>query len=192
MIQYLWSLSYIRNFNLKINFKTLEMKLRIVGLSMLMTLGVIASIAQDTFSDEELNKYATVLKWVDQGKTEIVEFIKTSVKENEILASSKYNSLSKADKAGDVSTVEATLEELEAYNTIKGGIDTMKSELSANSKEKILSIIGANLYNRLKKSLKTDTELKARYQAIYDGLNSDEMEEVEESEKSEESEDKAG
>ena len=154
------------------------MKVRIIGLMAIISLSFTA-MAQETFTDEELGKYATVMKWVDQEKAGIVEFVKTSVADNELLSGAKYNSLSKADKAGDVTTVEATAEELEAYMVIKEGKDKRSTELSTTSKEKILSDIGAGLYNRLKKALKTDEEVKARYQAIFDSLESTEMEESE-------------
>ncbi|MCP4458228.1 MAG: hypothetical protein GY816_09435 [Cytophagales bacterium] len=147
------------------------MNLRLVGLSLLITLGV-ATTAQESYTDEELNKYATVMKWVDQEKAGIIEYINSSVKDNEILSGAKYNSISKADKAGDLSSVDATQEEIEEYNKIKEGTNKKKAELSAASKNKIMSEIGAGLYNRLKKALKADENIKARYQAIYDSLES--------------------
>ena len=151
------------------------MNLRIAGLGLLITLVTIESIAQETFTDEELTKYANLMRWVDQEKKVIVDFISTTVKENENLSGAKYNGLSKADRAGDVTTVEATTEELEAYNGIKEATDKKRAELSADSKEKIMSDLGANLYNRLKKTLKTDEVIKARYQAIYETLKSEEI-----------------
>ncbi len=154
------------------------MNLRLVGLSLLITLGT-ASTAQESYTDEELNKYATVMNWVDQEKSSIIEFIKTSVKENEILSATKYNSLSKADKTGDIGSVDATQEEIQEYNIIKEGANKKKAELSAASKDKIMSDIGAGLYNRLKKALKTDEALKARYQSVIDSLESEGIEDSE-------------
>lgn len=129
------------------------------------------AIAQDTeFTDEDLTKYATVMKWAADEKKSMGTTYNGWIKESEAIKSAKFSELKKAEKAGTLSDVEATTEELEAYNEIQ----TKYSEMTAAFKEtytgKIKSDIGAGLYNKLKKALKSDENVKARYDAIYAAL----------------------
>jgi len=156
------------------------MKLRIVGLGMLMILGTISVLAQDTFSDEDLNKYATVMKWAAGEKVKMSAAVSAAVKESEVVSGAVYNKLSKAIKAGDVNSTDATQEEVDGFIAIQENTENSKAEFKIVYIEKIGSDIGNGLYNRLKKALKSDDEVKARYQAIFESI---EMEETDESEK---------
>ena len=153
------------------------MNLRIVGLCLLITLGTIESIAQKTFTDEELTKYATVMKWAESQKNSMGANVSAAVKVNEALSGTAFNKLYKAFKAGNVNGTDATQDEVDAFMVIQSDTDKSKVEFKTTYTEKIKSDIGAGLYNRLKKALKTDEDIKARYHVIYDGLASDEANE---------------
>ncbi|RED94372.1 hypothetical protein [Marinoscillum furvescens] len=140
--------------------------------------GVLSLRAQDetTFTDEELQTYASVMVWAEQEKAALSSIVSDSVAiwlEESPLDNAKYNELSKADKKDDLASVEATPEQVEAYKEVKARI----AEKTANFKEtyvgKIKGDIGAGLYNKLKAALKKDEEVKERYQAIYEELKAE-------------------
>ena len=153
------------------------MNLRIAGLCLLITLGTIKSIAQETLTDEELTKYATVMNWAKKQTTKMSKDVSAAVKADESLSGTAYKKISKAFKAGDANSTDATQAEVDAFMVIQNNTDKSKAEFKVVYVEKIGSDIGNGLYNRIKKALKTDDDVKARYQAIYDGLQAQEEEE---------------
>ncbi len=141
-------------------------------------------IAQDeevSFTDEDLTKYATVMKWAEDEKAKMGKEVGVWVKENEALSGTMYKELKAADKKGTMDDVEATDEEKAAYADIKQRTEDSKTAFKETYTAKIKDDIGAGLYNKLRKALKADEELKARYDAIYAGLE-EVVEETEETE----------
>ncbi|MEO9475624.1 MAG: hypothetical protein ABJG41_08815 [Cyclobacteriaceae bacterium] len=149
------------------------MKKFLVG--MFFSLSLVGAKAQDdvTFTDEELTTYATVMVWAEQEKKNLGSLVSDSVAiwiENTPLTSGKYMDLSRADKKGDLESVEASEEELTVFNEVQTKIDDKKAAFKETYVGKIKEDIGAGLYNKLKKALKNDADLKARYDAVYDGI----------------------
>ena len=154
---------------------------------LLVFLGIATMImaqdaAEQTYSDEDLTKYATVMKWAkDQQSTlstRVSDSLTIWIGEYEGFTASLYNSFSKAASVDDV---EASAELKEAYQAIAARLDAKTEKLKAEFKEtyvtKIKEDIGAGLYNNLKKALKADADLNARYEAILDSLDNEESEE---------------
>ncbi|MFY0600557.1 MAG: hypothetical protein JXR03_12875 [Cyclobacteriaceae bacterium] len=150
------------------------MKKMLVGV--VMVLSLFSAKAQDevSYTDEDLTKYATVMVWAEAERGALKATVKDSVgiwlDEGDVLARSKYNELSKAKKANKLEEVEASEEELSVFTDIQSRIDTKKSSFKENYTLKIKEDIGAGLYNKLKRSLKSDAEVKERYDAIYNAL----------------------
>ena len=137
----------------------------------MMILAVCASaIAQDEFSDEDLTKYATVMKWAQQEKAKMSKAVSAMVNGNEKLPVKAYKSLKAAEKAGDITTAEATEEEAAEYMRITEAANVLKADFTTVYKDKLKGDIGASLYNKLKAALKADEALKARYDAILEGI----------------------
>lgn len=137
-----------------------------------LTLSVVSLKAQDeaTFTDEDLTKYATVMVWADQEKSKMADSVEFWVKSNDKITGTSYNVLSKAKKKGALEEAEATEEEKTEFNIIQENIEGQKAAFKEVYVGKIKSDIGAGLYNRLKKSLKSDEEVKGRYEIIYQEL----------------------
>lgn len=141
-------------------------------LMVLMLAGIFAVKAQEekAYTDEELETYATVMVWAETEKANLSNLVRDSVEvwlEDEELTNTKYNELSKADKAGKLEEVEATEEELATYQDIKSRIEGKTEKFKEEYVSKIKEDIGAGLYNRLRKDLKSDEDVVARYEAIY-------------------------
>ena len=155
------------------------MKLRIVGLMGLFFLGSQMVFSQGTleFSDDDLTKYATVMKWAEKETAALSQKVSDLVKSNELLSASAYNTLSKAQKSGeDLRATGVEENEIVEFEKVAEATEALKEAFNGVYKEKILSDIGASLYNSLKKALKTDNDVKARYEAIFNSLNEEDEE----------------
>lgn len=142
-------------------------------MTLALVLGVsFGAFSQDKegFTNEDLTKYATVMKWADDTKKQMGKDVGTWVKESEGLSGTKYKELSAANKKGTLEEAEATEEEMTIFKGILDKTETAKAEFKETYTTKIKEEIGAGLYNRLRKELKADAELKSRYDAIYAGL----------------------
>ncbi len=149
------------------------MKVRSMLFGAMTMLFSTAIIAQDVegFTDEELTKYAKVMKWAEEGTAQLQQYLTDGVNASEVLSAASYNTLSKALKADeDLTTSGVSEAEIAVFTALMDDIDQKKEAFTAEYKEKIVAEIGVSLYNRLKKALNTDAEVKARYEAIFDGL----------------------
>ena len=149
------------------------MKLKIVGLMGLLFCGMLLKAQESvTFTDEELTKYALVMKWAEIETAALSQKVADLVNNNESLSASAYNTLSRAQKAGeDLRSTDIEEAEIVEFEKVAATTETLKEEFSATYKEKILSDIGASLYNSLKRALKSDADVSNRYESILASLN---------------------
>lgn len=141
--------------------------------------------AQDeaSFTDEELTKYATVMVWAQMEKEQMTETYNDWINNDETLEAARFVKIKSAN--GDsvkLQEIEVTDEELVAFEQIQVNYDSMTASFIDVYKGKIKEDIGAALYNRLRKAMRGDADLKARYQAVYDGLMSEQTATEEEDE----------
>lgn len=133
-------------------------------LALVMVLSVSA-FAQDEITDEELSNYVRVMAEIDTMKVEMKAKTNDLVKENELMDKGRtFNAIKKAD--GDsvaLAELEVTPEQITAYEEIAAEIDQMTSDFKENYTSLIKDDLGAGIYNKIKKALKSDDELKARY-----------------------------
>lgn len=130
---------------------------------------------EETFTDEDLTKYATVMVWAEEEKANLGSVVSDSVSiwiEDTPLETGKYIELSNADKNDELASVEASEEELAVYNDVQQRIEDKKANFKEVYVSKIKDEIGAGLYNNLRKALKTDEELKLRYDEVYASIES--------------------
>lgn len=148
------------------------MNVKLLGIITLLFSSFILS-AQDEeqeFTDEELSKYATVMVWAELEKGRMADSVEYWVKNNDTLSAATYNELSKASKAGDISSVDATEDEVAVFMKIQENIEGQKEEFKEVYIGRIKDDIGAGLYNKLNKALKSDEELNDRYMVIYETM----------------------
>ncbi len=152
----------------------MKMKKILVGTVFLIGLFTAKAQEETTYSDEELFKYATVMVWAEAEKGKMADSVEVWVKSNDKLSASAYNELSRASKNGTVDEVDLSDEEKAVFVDIQNKIEEQKEVFKEIYVGKIKNDIGAGLYNGLKKAMRSDTDLKERYQEIYDGLLSEE------------------
>ena len=142
-------------------------------LMILLLVGMLNVKAQEeqSFSDEDLTKYATVMAWAEGETLMLQNLVKDSITtwldNSKSLDISTYNELS---KASDLSAVDADPAAVEAFKSIQQRIEDKKANFKEVYVGKIKSDIGVGLYNNLKKALKSDEEVKSRYEAIYEEI----------------------
>jgi hypothetical protein len=154
-----------------------------------MMFSVTNTVAQDEepITDEELTKYAVVMDFADQEKERLKNDYNEMIQAEELMQGGKrFKELKSAN--GDeakLSEIEATPEEIEVFTKIETAntenIDAFKEAYTTKIKDK--EQLGAGLYNKITKALKSDEELKTRYTAILETLQSERAsaeEEVEE------------
>lgn len=154
------------------------MKLRFVFLfALVFPCALFAQdVEENTFTDEDLTKYATVMKWAQDQTSSLSARVSDSltiwIEEYDGFTASVYNQLSKAENLNEVNDVSPELKE--AFQQIQTRLEAKKELLTSSFKEiyvtKIKEEIGAGLYNNLKKALKSDDSVKERYDAILASL----------------------
>lgn len=133
-----------------------------------MSSTVFAQDEEIEITDEDLKKYAVTMDSLDAMKENVKDVMSDMLKSNEDITIARYNELN--DAIGD----EAKLEELEATEDevafIQAVIDK-KEELTAEIKPTLSTMVkdyigSVKMYNAIKKGLKADDDLKARYDVI--------------------------
>lgn len=145
----------------------------------------MVTLAQDekTYTDEELTKYATVMVWAESEKSSMTGIYNGWINNDDVLKAPRFVEIKKTK--GDsvkLQEIAVTLEEKQAFDMIISSYDSMTSSFKEVYTSKIKEDIGAGLYNSLRKSMKKDAELKARYDAIFEEIKNNATSEEEDTE----------
>lgn len=169
---------FVMNNNPKQKMKKVLLIVCIIG-----GLGKVNAQDEATFTDEDLTKYATVMVWAEGEKSNMTDVYNGWINSDETLEATRFVKIKSAN--GDsvkLQEFDVTNDEMIAFERIQMGYDSMTTSFKDIYVGKIKSDIGAGLYNSLKKALKTNADVKARYKVIYDGLLEEQMTETDESE----------
>lgn len=150
--------------------------------SCMMLFMVVNAHAQTdvTVTDEELTKYATAMDSVNELTIELMDSITTMVKNTTVMSAARYNDLSKIiDDESKLAEAKATPEEI---NFVKGVADYKSkgtSEINAAFQSLAKEYVGAATFNKVKKALVSDAELKGKYESLMEELKKDNVKTVE-------------
>jgi beta-glucosidase/6-phospho-beta-glucosidase/beta-galactosidase len=139
------------------------------------TLITITSFSQDArVSEEELTKYATVMDSINEMTIAFQATLSDMVKSSEAMNGARYNELSRiATDETKLAEAKATPEEI-AFLTEVAEIkktETLKINQAFQSLAK--DYLGAATYNKVKKALAADAELKAKYDSLIEEMAKD-------------------
>ncbi len=145
-----------------------------------MLIGMSYAQEENTFTDEELTKYATVMAWAESEKARMTEVYNEWINNNETLEATLFVKIrsTKGDSL-KLQELEVSDEQVAAFENIQANYDSMIASFTDVYKGKIKGDIGAGLYNSLRKDLKKNSELKARYKTIFEELKSEAIKEDE-------------
>lgn len=149
---------------------------RVLKLVRLFTLFVVAgflslgnAIAQDTeVSDEKLKAYIMVMDSVDVLRSALSEEVSNMIVSNELMDGGRaYNSI-KSAQGDTVKLTEAgiTEEQLAAYNELQQELTELQAGLNETFSGMVKEHVGVSDYNKIRKGLRSDAELKERYEVL--------------------------
>jgi hypothetical protein len=132
--------------------------------------------AQEQVTDEELKKYAVAMDSINDMKASLLEEISEMVKANESLTNARYNELSKImNDEAKLAAAKATPEEIAFMKQVAEKKSEGTAEITQTFQTLAKEYVGAASYNKVKKALATDTELKSKYQSMLDELEKSEV-----------------
>lgn len=128
-----------------------------------------AATAQTEITDEELEKYAVTMDSVEDMKASLLEDITEMVKSNEKMTNARYNDLSKIiDDEAALKEAKATPEEIAFLKEVAAKKEEGTKKIQETFQTMAKDYVGASSYNKIKDALKTNPELKKRYQSQLD------------------------
>lgn len=146
--------------------------------TLLLLIGSFALHAQETessaVSDDELQRYAVMMDSIDEMRVSLLSEISDMVKNNERITVSRYNELSKiAEDQEKLTAANATEDELAALKEIQDKKDSGTVKINDAFKALAKEYVGASTYNKIRKALKDEPEIKSKYQTLLDELKAD-------------------
>lgn len=144
-------------------------RLRTVFMTILAVTAFTAVYAQDAeINDEDLKKYAMVMDSIDAMKSNIQKEYNALIQNEELMAGGRrFVEIQSAAKDSTKSAeLEVTDEEMMVYNNIQAKYEEMTAEFKESYTSLIKDELGGALYNDITKALRSDADLKARYEEI--------------------------
>lgn len=124
-------------------------------------------------ADEELEKYAVMMDSVNDMKQTLLKDMTKMLKSNEKITNARYNELSKIiDDQAALTKAKAKPEEIAFVKEVatKKEEGTMRIQETFQSMAK--DFVGASSFNKIKKALESDEDVKKRYEAQMQKLGS--------------------
>ncbi|MBX2963177.1 MAG: hypothetical protein KF687_11745 [Cyclobacteriaceae bacterium] len=136
-----------------------------------------AGIAQEVISDEELQKYAIAMDSIDGMRKSLIETISEMVKTNENITAARYNELSRIIKDEEkLAAANATQDEVNAVKEILATREEGTAKINETFQSLAKDYIGAASYNKIKKALTTDEDVKLKYETMLAELKAEDSE----------------
>ena len=145
------------------------MKITKVLMACLLILAAVVSKAQTTekITDEDLKKYAVTMDSVEGMQQTLREIVSTTVQKNTVMPVARYNELFKIiDDEAKLKATNATPEEIAFIKDINALREDNIKRINATYQALAKDYVGLKTFNAIRKSLKTDQELKARYDNV--------------------------
>ena len=133
----------------------------------------VSAQESDEVTDEELKNYAIVMDSVETMRKSLLSAMTDMIKNNEEITANRYNELSKImDDSLKLLDASATEAEVAAVNKIITTKDEGSNNIQDAFRAMVKDLLGASSYNKVKKALASDKELKAKYDDILAELSS--------------------
>jgi hypothetical protein len=146
-------------------------KLKVLFLALMMSIlgGNIVMAQDDAITDEDLRKYALLSEVIDFMKKDISVELNKMIKAQEGMTGQRYKELASA-KGDDAKMNEMGAKDYEKQfmNLVNNMMDERKEALVSVNSELATKMVGdkGKVYKKIKADLKTDADLKTRYDAI--------------------------
>lgn len=149
-------------------------KVLVPCLLILMAMGSKAQTSNE-ITDEDLKKYAVTMDSVASMQETLREIVAETVQNNTVMSVARYNDIFKfTDDEAKLKEANATPEEIAFLKQIadlrKVNIERINTAYQSLAKD----YVGLKAFNAIRKSLKSDQELKARYDNVAKDVESKE------------------
>jgi hypothetical protein len=121
--------------------------------------------AQTEITDAELEKYAVTMDSINDMKESLLEDITEMVKDNEKMTNARYNELSKI-----IDDQAALTEEIAFLKEVAAKKEAGTAKIQETFQSMAKDYVGASSYNKIKKALASDGDVKKRYETFMDKL----------------------
>jgi len=150
------------------------MKTFLVMMALVWGAGVAYAQEEVTITDEELSKYATAMDSVNEMSASVMVTISDMVKNSTVMNAARYNDLSKIAKdEAKLAEAKATPEEIAFLNEVATKKEEETARINAAFQSLAKEYVGVAVFNKVKKALSADAELKTKYDSLMDELKKD-------------------
>lgn len=136
-----------------------------------------SAFAQDaavTVSEEELTKYATAMDSINEMSASLRLMITDMVKNGKVMNAARYNEVSKIiNDETKLTEAKATPEEIAFAKEVAAKRDEESSKINQIFQSLAKDYVGAATFNKVKKALAADAELKGKYDAMISEMAKD-------------------
>ena len=142
--------------------------------SLITISSVFAQDAAVIVSDEELTKYATAMDSINEMSASLRLFITDKVKNGKVMTAARYNEVSKIiNDETKLTEAKATPEEIAFVKEVAAKRDEESSKINQAFQSLAKEYVGVATFNKVKKALTTDAELKGKYDSLLAELAKD-------------------
>lgn len=145
-------------------------------ITVFLSLFSIITYAQDdsSITDEELERYAVMMDSIDEMKADLMAEITEMVRNNDSISVSRYNDLFRIiEDEEKLAAASATPQEISAVKKIQARKDEGTAQINEAFQNLAKEYVGASSYNKIRKALDTDADLKEKYQSMLNKLKED-------------------
>jgi hypothetical protein len=129
----------------------------------------------DAVTDEELKNYAVLMDSIEDMRQSLLSDMSESIKNNDQISAARYNELSKIiDDSVKLQSASATEAEIAAIKKVVANRDEGAAQIQETFKALVKDLLGASSYNKVKNALKSDAELKSKYESLLAEINKNE------------------
>ncbi len=133
--------------------------------------------AQDTavtVSEEELTKYATAMDSINEMSASLRLMITDMVKNGKVMNAARYNEISKIiNDETKLTEAKATPEEIAFAKEVAAKRDEESAKINQAFQSLAKDYVGAATFNKVKKALAADAELKGKYDVMISEMAKD-------------------
>jgi hypothetical protein len=142
----------------------------------LCMISLTALHAQETaeVSDDELQRYAVMMDSIDEMRVDLLAEISEMVKGTDKITVARYNDLSKfTNDPAKLEEAKATPDEITFLKEIQALKESGTTEINSTFKTMAKDYVGASTYNKVKKAITEDGEIKSKYETMLNKLKED-------------------
>lgn len=129
---------------------------------------------QQSVTDEELTKFATVMDSVNEMSATARNTLANMIKENGKISIARYNELNEiGDDQAKLAEAKATPEEINFVKEVAAMKEVETARINETFQTMAKEYVTAPVFNKVRKALETDAELKTRYDSLMTELSKD-------------------